>query len=351
MGAYILSKGRLDEFVHHLQKAYRVYGPVRRRYDHAFQEVSSAEEMDLGYRSTTLPPKRLLHLRAEMLRWRDGDLEVVEPGVDRPLLLFAVHPCDLNALLRMDGFFSRAYRDPYYWRLREASAIIALNCLEPGETCFCLSLGTGPEAREGYDLLLTDLGDRYLLEVGTPKGEAMIRGLELPGASKADLEERRGLLESAKRRFKRHIDVEGLPELAAESLDHPVWRMLGEEGGLAGCTSCLSCGSCSLVCPTCYCYEVYDAVDPDLRGGVRYRELHSCQLLEYAEVALGGNFRAERWRRVRQWMLCKFGAAAGGLYTSCVGCGRCLRLCPAGIDLTAVAEALRGDGVGEPFPA
>lgn len=340
--AWILARDRLKELLNQLLEDYRVYAPVKRRYDHSFQEISSAEEVDLDYRSTTLPPKKLFHLREELLRWRDGGLKAVEPEAGR-LLLFAVHPCDLNAILRMDGFFSRVYRDPYYWGRRENSVIVALNCLEPGEDCFCLSLGTGPEAREGYDLLLTDLGDRYLLEIGSPRGRAMIRGLDLPEASRADLEEKGRLLERARRLFKKHLDIEGLPELAARSLHHPIWRRLSEEGGVAGCAPCLSCGSCSLVCPTCYCYELYEDLDPDLRGGRRYRELHSCQLLEYAEVALGGNFRAERWRRVRHWMLCKFGAAAGGPYTSCVGCGRCIRLCPAGIDLTEVARALRGD--------
>jgi ferredoxin len=137
--------------------------------------------------------------------------------------------------------------------------------------------------------------------------------------------------------------MEGLAELAAQNLTHEVWSLIGEKGGLAGCFACLSCANCSLVCPTCYCYEVIDTPDVSLKSGVRMREVDSCQLLEYSLVALRQNFRPDRKDRTRNWMMCKFGGAGGQQETSCVGCGRCIKACPAHIDLTEVARSLWGE--------
>ena len=51
--------------------------------------------------------------------------------------------------------------------------VVAVNCFEPGGTCFCVSMGTGPKADAGYDLALTEILDgehRFLVEVGTERG-------------------------------------------------------------------------------------------------------------------------------------------------------------------------------------
>ena len=61
-----------------------------------------------------------------------------------------------------------------YASRRAGIFIVAVNCTEPGETCFCTSMGTGPEAGEGYDLALTELAGagehQFLVDVGSPAG-------------------------------------------------------------------------------------------------------------------------------------------------------------------------------------
>ena len=339
-----LEKCLLNNFVGHLRDDHRVFGPIARKYDVSFQEAFSPDALDLGYTSTTLPPKRFFHHREAMMTFDgQGDCAIPELESEQPILLLGVHSCDLNAILRQDKLFSRDFVDPYYKRRREKSSIMALTCTEIGENCFCTSLGTGPTIKDGFDLLLTDLGETYLLEVGTQRGLAMVRKLSLPDASPSDFEEKDKRVNLAISKFKKRIAMQGLNDLVSNKFEDEVWTLIGESGGLAGCHACLSCGNCSLVCPTCYCYEVSDALDMSLRTGTRTRELDSCQLLEYAKVALGGNFRADRKSRTRHWMLCKFGAAAGQVNSSCVGCGRCIHSCPAHIDLTEVARSLWGE--------
>ena len=344
MKASYFEKAELDDVIARLSEEYRVFGPVSRRSDASFQEITNGEELYLDYKTTTLPPKKLFHKTETLVQYEaDKGFSAPELEADKPCMLFGVHPCDLNAILRMDKFFSREYTDSYYTKRRQNTAIIALNCIEPGENCFCASLGTGPSIEEGFDLLLTDVGDAYLVEAGTRRGEAMAEKLELHDASKGQIDEKERRLKGASEKFVKSIKMEGLAELVAQNLFHEVWSLIGEKGGLSGCFPCLSCANCSLVCPTCYCYEVTDTPDVSLKSGVRVREVDSCQLLEYSLVALGHNFRPDRKDRTRNWMMCKFGGAGGQQETSCVGCGRCIKACPAHIDLTEVAQSLWGE--------
>ena len=339
----ILDKEKLSYFVENLAKGHKVFAPVQRRSDVSFQEVSTAEMIKLDYKTTTLPPKKFFHYCEDLMTFKGDRFKVPQLDPKDTVLIFGVHSCDLNAILRQDRFFSREYDDPYYRRRRENSVIVALTCMEAGDNCFCYSLGTGPTIKEGFDLLLTDIGEHYLIEVGSKKGEVIIKGHKLKDASTASHVKKDVKVKESIMTFKKSMKIEGLGELASSADNHDVWTLIGEKGGLSGCFACLSCGNCSLVCPSCYCYEVSDLVDLSLNGSVRRRELDSCQLLEYAQVALNGNFRADRKSRIRHWMRCKFGSAGGGIDSSCVGCGRCIHSCPADIDLTEVAKNLWGE--------
>lgn len=337
----IIDKAKFDAFFLNLSKKHRVFGPVKRKNDVSFQEVSSADELFLEYTTTTLPPKKFFHRSEALFEYGEDKFEVPELEDKYPILLLGVHACDLNAIIRQDKLFTGDFPDPYYLRRRENTTIVALNCDEPGENCFCASMGTGPTVDEGFDILLTDMAENYLVEVGSARGKELLDGLNLGNASEIHMESKRELIKKAYSNFSKEMDTNGLDELAAASPDHEVWSIIGEKGGLANCHACLSCGNCSLVCPTCYCYEVADIPDLTLKKGSRIRELDSCQLLEYALVALDHNFRPERKDRIRHWMNCKFGAAGGGEHSSCVGCGRCIGSCPSKIDLTEVAKSLR----------
>jgi ferredoxin len=339
----VFEKTDMNRFLKLLSRDYRVFGPKRRGSGYVFDEVRGEEELSLDYISTILPPKKFFHsYRETLLTFKLGEeVSLREPEIDGEILLFGVHPCDLNAILRLDKLFSEHEEDPYYLRRRKKSVILALNCTNVGENCFCLSLGTGPFAEEGYDLLLTDLGNRYILESGSDVGFLILMEAGFREAGKEDLAEKERKKRETKAMFKKYMSFAGLAEIFSKNLDHPVWRDLAEKG-VGKMYPCLSCGNCSLVCPTCYCFEVRDTLDASLSEGERIRELDSCQLFEYAEMALDTNPRRDRKSRIRHWMSCKFGAAGGGILSSCVGCGRCIEACPSHIDLTEVARIVRG---------
>lgn len=346
MTAYTIEKKNLYSLLEEFKKNYKVYGPTKPGYESTFEEITSIDQLHLDYLSTVLPAKKFFHPPQEKLFSFSKEKDIYtskEILPEEKTLLLGVHPCDVHALLKLDKFFSGEFTDIYYLKRRKNTRIVALNCVEPSEYSFCYSLGTGPFLKEGYDLLLTDIGTEYLIEIGSDEGKKLLEKAAVEKATEADFHEKAKRQKLTERKFKRHMNTQWLSQIASESLNHAVWTDLGERGGIAGSHACLSCGSCSLVCPTCYCYDVYDTLDITLQKGVRSRELDSCQLLEYAEVAMHGNFRRDRTARIRHWMLCKFGAAAGGHNSGCVGCGRCIRVCPSKIDITQVAKVLRGE--------
>ena len=67
----------------------------------------------------------------------------------------------------------RPHVDRDYAARRDGAFLVAVNCFEPGGTCFCASMGTGPKVEAGYDLALTELLDgehRFLVEAGSERG-------------------------------------------------------------------------------------------------------------------------------------------------------------------------------------
>jgi len=344
MKAYTIEKKETKKILQKFQIEYKVYGPTKPGFDSTFDEIKTIDDLHLEYKSTVLPPKKFFHPPRETLfefEIENNDFKTKEAKHDEKILLFGIHPCDVNAILKLDKFFSDEFNDSHYRNRRKNSVIVALNCVEPGEHSFCKSMETGPFLDKGYDILLTDIGTKYLIETGTNTGKKLIEGLNFDIATNNDFNEKEKKCKLSEKKIRKSMNTHQLAKLAEKNLDHDVWVTLAERGGVADSFPCLSCGSCSIVCPTCYCYDVYDTLDLSLKKGKRVRELDSCQLLEYGGVALGENFRRERKYRIRHWMLCKFGAAAGGHNSSCVGCGRCIRVCPSKIDLTEVEKTLR----------
>ena len=344
MNTYVIDKSSLNILLEKFLEEYQVFGPTKPGADSTFDEINSIEQLHLDYISTVLPPKKFFLPPQEAMfsfQIKNRIFTTKELQLNKKTLILGIHPCDVHALLKLDKLFSGEFNDSYYQNRRKNTIIVALNCVEPSEHSFCSSIGTGPFLKEGYDILLTDIGTKYLIELRSSATKRLISGLDLTEASKGDIQEKERRFKQMEKKIKKSINTSWLPKIAKDKLDHEIWLDLAERGGIAGSFPCLSCGSCSLVCPTCYCFDVYDTLDLSLKKGKRIRELDSCQLLEYGEVALDMNYRRERKDRIRHWMLCKFSAAAGGRNSSCVGCGRCIRVCPSKIDITEVAKELR----------
>ena len=269
-----------------------------------------------------------------------NDFPTLAPVFDAtPRVLFGVHTCDLHAMRLLDAVFATGPRDEHYLRRRAATTTVSLECLAPcDEHAFCKSMNTLSVA-DGFDLHMVDLGDAYAVEVGTPAGEALLaHQRDARPAAADDVGRLNKALSEKWTRFPYRLDFDAgeLPSLMAMSAKSPLWAELGER--------CLACAACNLVCPTCYCFDVRDALSLDGETGERIRTWDSCQLDEFAAVAAGENFRESRVARQRHRFFRK------GKYIpemqhelGCVGCGRCARACLVKITPVGVWNALHAE--------
>ncbi len=260
------------------------------------------------------------------------------PAGGSPKFAFlGVRSCELAAIQIQDKvFMSGAYADMHYTTLRSTVCIIAINCVHVGGTCFCDSMGTGPHAKTGFDLALTEIlrdGRHYfLVQVGSTQGKELLDAVTHREAAQEEKEHAEEAWKSAEDRMGRVLETRDLPRTLQENFENPRWDDIAKR--------CLSCANCTMVCPTCFCSTVEDVTDLAGERAERWRRWDSCFTSDFTRVA-GGNIRMSTRTRYRQWLMHKlsYWVEQFGTY-GCVGCGRCITWCPVGIDITAEATAI-----------
>jgi sulfhydrogenase subunit beta (sulfur reductase) len=286
---------------------------------------------------------------ARVRLWRarrsgDGAIDVDEETVaDAPLALIGVRPCDLHAIAIQDRvLLGGRYVERDYEARREGAFVVAVNCFEPGGTCFCVSMGTGPRAEAGYDLALTELLEgehRFLVEAGSERGAEVLAELPRRAARPEDLAAADAAVAGAAERMGRTLDTTDVRGLLARNLEHERWDDVASR--------CLGCANCTLVCPTCFCTGVEDVTDLRNDNAERIRTWDSCFALDHSYIH-GGSVRPSTRSRYRQWLTHKFGTWHDQFGTSgCVGCGRCITWCPVAIDVTEELAAIRAGEEGD----
>ena len=324
----IISKEDFQNFVNALiqEDSWNVIGVKSRGNKFAFAPVDSADELRLDYDVTLLPPKKYFFPQRETLFTYDisNGFSAKNPEETKPMIIIGVHPYDIIALLHMDEIFRETKSDAYYFKKRESSIVIGVNIQKMSKWNFSSAMGSAT-VDYGYDLMITDLGNRYAINVGSQKGEdllskyaknvtaALARDVQIAGQKK------REIMDHSEQELK--FPPELIPELLKDSYGKSgFWEKHSEK--------CLACGSCVLVCPTCYCFDVKDNPDLSLEHGERIRTWDGCLLEDFAKIASGENFRATRPTRYRhryfkkgKYLFDRFG------FVSCVGCGRCSSNC------------------------
>ena len=279
--------------------------------------------------------KTFLHPARRKLWSTDGERSFRAAGEETPrYALLGVRGCDLAAIAKLHAVLAGgSHPDGSFEARHRALFVVAVNCTEPGEVCFCASMGTGPAAGPGADLILTELtapapagGHRFLVEAGSDAGRDLLGRIDHRDAAVDETNKARTAVEAAAHRMGRAMPEVDLRALLAGSRESSHWADVAQR--------CLTCGNCTMVCPTCFCTTTEDVSDLTGDHTERWQRWSSCFELDFSYLH-GGSVRSSGESRYRQWLTHKVGTwhdQFGG--SGCVGCGRCIAWCPVGIDLT-----------------
>jgi sulfhydrogenase subunit beta (sulfur reductase) len=339
----VFDKTELKKLFNLISAKNRVVGPVEAGRDRngkplfLFSDVQKFRELKLDYTSTRLPAKRyFLPYKEDLAAFRiegEGWGKSIDYNIDRPLVFFGLHPCDINALNKLDKVLLQSvYPMPYYAAKRINMFIIGIDCL-PQPSCFCRSMGTDT-ALHGFDMFITDLDKRYFVEILTDTAYNFLKSIVTEEPSEDDHRDYMKAVAVKNEKFTAKVDTTDLTKILDMEFHSDEWKQWGDR--------CLSCGTCASVCPTCYCYGVEETIDISLRSAKKTKTLHSCNLIDFAEVAGGHNFRPERHTRLKYRYYHKHRGFVEAFEESlCVGCGRCGDSCLAGITVPEVIASIR----------
>jgi ferredoxin len=354
-----------------VRRGFEVLGPAIRDGTIVYDRLEALERLPAGFRNRTGPGTCRLEPREDSSLFghvvgprsvksflHPAEFRLLEAGrnggtfqVERNhppaarLAFFGVRPCDLAALARLDRVLLQdRYADPIYKARREPLFLVAVDCTEPAGTCFCQSMGTGPGAADGFDIALTEIRDGgrdvYLARSASRAGAELLAEAESRPAAPELVEAAAEAIRQAAAGQQRRIELRGLKEALYDAFEHPEWEAVAQR--------CLNCANCTMVCPTCFCVSFEDTSDISGARAERWRRWDSCFTQGFSYIH-GGSVRQSPRSRYRQWMTHKLAAwqdqfgAAG-----CVGCGRCITWCPAGIDITEEAAVIRVPANGRP---
>jgi len=328
----ILKKDRLNDLISSLALRKKVVAPVKKENNnYSFEEVKSAKEISLEYIPTILPPKKYFMPQYETLVEYDiSEGQKMDAVVEyENMILFGVHTCDLAGIQSLNIVFSDRPKDLNYLIRKNKIIIIGLECNKLCDEYATCALMDNDLPNGGYDLFFTDLGDYFYVHVNTQAGDDIVDETKLFEPSDTSHEKDLEKLREQKRKLfvnKFGIDHQEIPNIFDKSVNSPIWEDIGNR--------CLSCGNCTNVCPTCYCFDIKDVPNLDLKTGKRIRVWDSCQNETFAKVAGGENFREKRSDRKRHRFYRKFKYPVNRYSRFfCTGCGRCTRTCMANISL------------------
>lgn len=318
-----INKSSFNDFLTDVMRYNELVAPVKTDSSR-FENINDTSKIRLDLH-TYFPVKHIFFKKNQtLIEFENNKMTVpqLQPEKKQRVVL-GLKRCDLNSIKRQDMMFMKETKDPYYTEERERTILIGYHCKEPfDEYCFCSSMDLG----DYYDLMFYDKEDTYLVEIGSDKGRAFVERYRKYFWD-TDLflrpEDRR--IETQLRLEKRDI---------TPYYNNPDWNKCVD--------CCFSCAACVTLCPSCYCFDMYDEIDAKLNKVERKRNWAACQLTCFTQVAGGHVFRESRVDRFKHriYHQLQYFREKHGI-NLCTGCGRCIRGCPTRINFVKILNEMK----------
>ena len=319
----IFSKKNLNTFVDDLiqDKKYEVVGVKSKGKRFVFDTIDSSEELRLDYDITILPPKKYFLPQYEnLMNYNLNEKFDVKPdNENKPRIIIGMHPYDIVALQQTDKYYLDEQKDDFYEKRRKNTIIIGVDIENVSEYSFASSMNTH-FTESGFDLMLTNIGDKYAVTIGSKNGEDLLyKYAKVDDAKLSDKEKINRIRGNLISKYKKNVKVAGgksWSSLLVANYDNSIWDERSSK--------CLECSSCTMVCPTCFCYDIRDDVSLNLADGQRVRTWDGCLLKDFTKVGSGEVFRDDLKDRYRHRFFRKGNYLSERYdFIACVGCGRC----------------------------
>ena len=331
----LIKKDALAGIAGKMMEELTVWAPVKQEDNVIFAPLTKDAEPFFAYLNSKNAPKQVFFPHTETLikytRTPKGMVFSAEENKADKAVLFGVRPCDAHSFVLLDMLFDQEkYKDQYYIDKRNNTTVITLACAEPPyATCFCTSVDGEPVSSAGADIVLTDIGNEYLAEFVTPKGEKLVKYFGEAKANAAAEIKKKEISEKAIKAISSKIPAHEVKPILDNNFEHPFWATIHGK--------CLACGTCTFMCPTCHCFDISDEAKGS--DGVRIRSWDSCMFPLFTKETSGHNPRISQKERWRQRVMHKFKYYVDNFNAiACVGCGRCVMSCPVNIDIRKIIE-------------
>ncbi len=327
-----IGEDRFKTLLEELASSKTVIAPVESAGYFDFKVLKDAGEFSLDYSNTRLPPKRFFLPPKEVVFKYEPKTGVrQEPQRDSETVLFGVRPCDASALSILDNILLKPpYTDPFYDSRRRSITVVSLSCRRPTEECFCNIFEAGPLRGSGEDLTLTQIWGGFLAEARGGKGQVLVNSFKslFNDADAESLEEYGELSRKLAGEMSSRIKVDrGRLVKIEETLDESFFQQMAQR--------CIECSLCSFTCPVCYCFDTEDSFEKN--SFMRERGWDTCISQLFTRMASGLDPRTTSVDRFCHRFCHKLSRIPLAFNSyGCVGCGRCVSLCPAGVDIREV---------------
>jgi len=319
----------LHKFLEYLSQQNIVWAPQRVDGELVIDQVSDPKQVELtselplhSFKRILVPPKEVLF---------DYQKNKINPEVRSPYqVIFGLTIPDLKAVTFLNQVFAK---DPYFQERIKKTLIVGHSLVSKDDYQFFIEKFAEDILEHlKFDIFLAIQKDKFIIYTGSEDGQRVLddfgykqyEHIEYVGPIKEQGPNPQ--MVKIRERFYQNKEI---------------WEELSQR--------CIECGKCALVCPTCFCYNIFDQPGLEQDSGERLRCWTTCFYTDFSEVAgveidkMKPKFLKNTSQRIKFWYEHKFVRCPDEFsLPGCVGCGRCTQVCPVGIDIKKVLQKIQG---------